>query len=224
MLIKNVLRYAIDHPRPAIQRTFTLIAKSLQGLANMSNFGAKERWMEPMNNHLVVHRQELRQFIDAVCAVSPDLGPPMAPPSYTTPRTILARLPPVHAEGFPSLPYLIDEARNYAALVSLWLNSGISHASAVSGDAAPSENDLIIFHQLCLDLRQRTQYLVAQAGQRRRNAPSSTDAGEEATGSESPPPPLRPAPAPALFSPSAPASPTSAHTAPMSHENGSVRI
>lgn len=44
----------IDHPGTRAQRTLTLIAKSLQGLANMTTFGVKEPWMEPMNEFLTV--------------------------------------------------------------------------------------------------------------------------------------------------------------------------
>ncbi|KAF9116060.1 hypothetical protein BGX27_005089 [Mortierella sp. AM989] len=41
-----------DHPEPHAHRTLTLIAKSLQGLANLVNFGTKEEWMYPMNDFI----------------------------------------------------------------------------------------------------------------------------------------------------------------------------
>ncbi|KAF9437305.1 hypothetical protein BGZ76_001254 [Entomortierella beljakovae] len=41
-----------DHPEPHAHRTLTLIAKSLQGLANLVNFGTKEEWMVPMNEFI----------------------------------------------------------------------------------------------------------------------------------------------------------------------------
>ena len=43
-----------ENPEPRSQRTLTLIAKALQGLANMSRFGTKESWMAPMNEFLSV--------------------------------------------------------------------------------------------------------------------------------------------------------------------------
>ncbi|KAI9885973.1 MAG: hypothetical protein M1823_002251 [Watsoniomyces obsoletus] len=149
-----------DHPRPLAQRTFTLVAKSLQGIANMSTFGNKERWMEPMNNHLVVHRQEFLSFIDTICAITADQLPlHLTPPSYTTPMTILSRLPPTHREGFPSLPYLIDEARNYAALVKIWLDADPD----LSTIETTGDEDLAEFHEICLHLQRRAQDCVAKA-------------------------------------------------------------
>ncbi|EDU45047.1 ras GTPase-activating protein gap-2 [Pyrenophora tritici-repentis Pt-1C-BFP] len=109
-----------DHPKVKARRTFTLIAKSLQGLANMSSFGTKEAWMEPMNAFLITHRQEFKKYLDDICSISTTSQPaPPIPPSYSTPIAILHRLPPTFKEGFPSLPYLIDHSRNFAMLVNL---------------------------------------------------------------------------------------------------------
>lgn len=126
----------------------------------MSTFGAKEPWMEPMNKHLVIHRQEFREFIDSICSISPDQYQQTTPPSYATPMTILSRLPSTHREGFPSLPYLIDEAKNYAILVNLWLDSSpdMKTIQAIGGD-------LLKFHEQCVHLQRRTTECVAKAEQ-----------------------------------------------------------
>ncbi|KAI9769269.1 MAG: hypothetical protein M1840_004398 [Geoglossum simile] len=156
-----------DHPKPKAQRTLTLIAKSLQGLANMSSFGAKESWMEPMNRFLTTHRQLFKEFIDTICSVSPELGLSSAiPPSYATPITILARLPPTSREGFPSLPYLIDHARAFAELVTLWLD-----CLARTSKHQILDGDILGFHELCVDLQQRTKECLEKAEQAER--PSS---------------------------------------------------
>ena len=97
-----------DHPRPKAQRTLTLIAKSLQALANLSTFGQKEEWMEPMNRFLGSHRSAVKDYIDAICSIPSERNTIALAASYSTPITILARLPPTSREGFPSLPYLID--------------------------------------------------------------------------------------------------------------------
>ncbi|MCJ1351658.1 MAG: hypothetical protein MMC33_001642 [Icmadophila ericetorum] len=110
-----------DHPRARAQRTLTLIAKSLQTLANLNTFGNKEPWMTPMNTFLSSHRQEFRTFIDTVCGITVDRATPAIPPSYATPIAILSRLPATSREGFPSLPYLIDQSREFAALVEIWM-------------------------------------------------------------------------------------------------------
>ena len=148
-----------DSPQPKAQRTLTLIAKSLQALANLSTFGQKEEWMAPMNKFLIGHRQALKCFIDDICSI-PSLGSQnfALSASYSTPITVLARLPSPAKEGFPSLPYLIDHARNFAALVTLWLD-------ATASQAAPpgTQDDLLYFHQLCLDLQRRTHECLRQA-------------------------------------------------------------
>ncbi|KAG9239611.1 RasGAP protein-like protein [Amylocarpus encephaloides] len=139
-----------DHPRAKAQRTLTLIAKSLQALANLSTFGQKESWMEPMNRFLASNRQGVKDFIDAICAISAERNNFSLPASYSTPITILARLPPTSREGFPSLPYLIDHARNFAALIKLWLD-------ATSNYVIPNSfnSDLAEFTKLCIDLQTR---------------------------------------------------------------------
>lgn len=149
-----------DHPRPKAQRTLTLIAKSLQVLANLSTFGQKEAWMEPMNRFLSSHRQSVKTFIDDVCALPAQSSSFAVPASYSTPITILGRLPPTSREGFPSLPYLIDHARNFAALVKLWLESTqhLHPPQALDGD-------LLNFHQECISLQQKTDECVRKAEQ-----------------------------------------------------------
>ena len=49
-----VVQYKIEHPEARAHRTLTLIAKSLQGLANLVTFGSKESWMVPMNEFITV--------------------------------------------------------------------------------------------------------------------------------------------------------------------------
>ncbi|KAF9320931.1 hypothetical protein BG003_004213 [Podila horticola] len=56
-----------EHPEPRPHRTLTLIAKSLQGLANLVLFGTKESWMVPMNEFIEENTQSLKDFIDQIC-------------------------------------------------------------------------------------------------------------------------------------------------------------
>lgn len=157
-----------DHPKANARRTFTLIAKSIQTLANMGSFGAKEQWMEPMNSFLSNFRQDFKTFLDNICSISPTTSPQSPiPASYSTPLQILQRLPPTSREGFPSLPYLIDHARNFAALVNLWLD----HCGPQALNIHEGDGDLLIFHHLCQRLRQRTEDCLAKA--ERAERPSS---------------------------------------------------
>ncbi|KAF2458705.1 hypothetical protein BDY21DRAFT_209939 [Lineolata rhizophorae] len=157
-----------DHPKDRARRTFTLIAKSLQGLANMSTFGAKETWMEPMNRFLSSHRDEFKTFVDGVCSISSDRAPSAIPPSYSTPLQILTRLPPTSREGFPSLPYLIDHARSFANLVNLWLE----HAGDGAYNLQTSDGELLRFHNICEHLQARTRDCLERA--ERAEQPSSS--------------------------------------------------
>ncbi|KAI3322566.1 Rho GTPase activation protein [Xylariaceae sp. AK1471] len=147
-----------ENPRPRAQRTLTLIAKGLQALANLSQFGKKESWMEPMNKFLGVRRQSFKNYIDQLCSVPSDRNPITVPASYSTPVMILGRLAPRGREGFPSLPYLIDHQRNYAALVKLWVES--HHASAAGSQTF--EGELGEFHTLCVALQRRSDECLAQ--------------------------------------------------------------
>ncbi|KAI5284261.1 hypothetical protein KEM52_002985 [Ascosphaera acerosa] len=141
-----------EHPSPRSQRTFTLMAKALQGLANMTNFGSKESWMEPMNKFIMYHRHEYKDFVDEICAIPSERVPQTLNPSYATPIQILRRLPPTSREGFPSLPFLIDHPRSFALLVTLWLESAPEDV-ATNKDTEPV---VLQFHELCLDLQKKT--------------------------------------------------------------------
>ncbi|KAK0702625.1 hypothetical protein B0T21DRAFT_299791 [Apiosordaria backusii] len=140
-----------DHPQPRAQRTLTLIAKGLQALANLSTIGKKETWMEPMNRFLGAQRQAFKDFLDAVCAIPAERTKTTLQASYSTPVAIMGRLSPLAREGFPSLPYLLDPGRNFAALVKLWMDAHPASASA----SQIYQGDLLKFHTLCVDLHRR---------------------------------------------------------------------
>ena len=147
-----------DYPRPRAQRTLTLIAKALQALANLSNIGKKEVWMDPMNRFLSSRRQALKDFIDEICAIPAERSNCILPASYSTPITILGRLSPLAREGFPSLPYLVDHARSFALLVRLWVDN-----QPLSGDAENQyDGELLKFHRLCVSLQQRADLCMAR--------------------------------------------------------------
>ncbi|KAF9888366.1 hypothetical protein FE257_008799 [Aspergillus nanangensis] len=148
-----------DHPRARAQRTLTLIAKALQGLANMTTFGSKEPWMEPMNKFLVTNRADFKHFVDQICAIPADRPTPPVTPSYATPIQILGRLPPPSREGFPSLPFLIDRSRSYANLIRIWLDNAPDRLNELD------EVDPVIkkFHETAIRLHQRTKDCLAKA-------------------------------------------------------------
>ena len=156
----------LDHPRPRAQRTLTLITKTLQTLANLNTFGSKEPWMEPMNVFLTNHRPEFKTFIDEVCDISSQNSSSI-PPSYATPITILNRLPATSKEGFPSLPYLIDQARECASLIDVWLDARHEVDSGVEWST-----ELKTFDELCETSRLKAKECLSRAEQAER--PSGT--------------------------------------------------
>lgn len=165
-----------DYPRPRAQRTLTLIAKALQALANLSNIGKKETWMEPMNRFLTSRRQSLKDFIDEICAIPAERSNVVLPASYSTPITMLGRLSPLAREGFPSLPYLVDHARNYASLVRLWADNHPGNTGETR-----YEGDLLQFHKHCIALQQRASQCMARIDHIRA---SDNDAASQPTDSD----------------------------------------
>ncbi|KAJ5232080.1 hypothetical protein N7468_005036 [Penicillium chermesinum] len=153
-----------DHPRPRAQRTLTLIAKALQGLANMTNFGNKEPWMEPMNKFLIGNRVEFKKFVDDICDIPANGLSSVPTPSYTTPIQIFGRLPILSREGFPSLPFLLDQARCFANLVHIWLEVVPERLNEMN-EIDPC---LSKFHELALQLQERTEDCVDEAEQAER--------------------------------------------------------
>ncbi|TPX12203.1 uncharacterized protein E0L32_007089 [Thyridium curvatum] len=169
-----------DHPRPRAQRTLTLIAKTLQALANLSAIGKKEAWMEPMNRFINAQRKSVRDFIDAVCAIPAERATPAHVPAYSAPNTVLKRLDPIAGEGFPSLPYLVDYPRNYAALVRMWVES---HPPG-STETHLYEGPLLEFHGLCADLHHRTEHCAEHLQESRAAAAASAEDGASQMSSE----------------------------------------
>ncbi|KAL8906772.1 MAG: hypothetical protein Q9207_001827 [Kuettlingeria erythrocarpa] len=104
-----------------------------------------------------------KTFVDTVCSISPDHANSAIPPSYATPITILGRLPGTSREGFPSLPYLIDQAKECAALVDLWLD----RPHNVEGPI-PMSQELRAFNAMCESSRKKTQHCLRRAEQAER--------------------------------------------------------
>ncbi|KAB8337143.1 hypothetical protein FH972_021447 [Carpinus fangiana] len=185
-------------PTERTKRTFTLVAKSLQGLANKTTFGKKESWMAPMDDFCSKYRDQFEEYIDIVCARAQDdhanlssnediISPASttASPSskqskpangkievsqlephledlsfsYTTGplAAMTRRLAPIAREGYLSLPFLIDPARNLAALVDVWLDHVDAGGKPTESVLIGMDSDLSRFHRLCLRLRQKTQ-------------------------------------------------------------------
>lgn len=120
--------------------------------------------MEPMNRFLVSHRSEFKEFVDSICAIPAERPAQTVSPSYATPIQILGRLPPTSREGFPSLPFLIDHARSFAALTNLWLDIAPDRMAELE-EVDPTVEK---FHTMAEGLRQRTKECLSKAEQAER--------------------------------------------------------
>lgn len=130
----------------------------------MASFGNKEPWMEPMNKFLVANRPGFKAYVDAICAIPADRPTAVVSPSYATPTQILGRLPAASREGFPSLPFLLDHARSFANLISIWLEVTPERLN----ETEDVDGALHRFHELALHLQRRTQECFSKAEQAER--------------------------------------------------------
>uniref|UniRef100_A0A8C6X1X3 RAS p21 protein activator 1 n=1 Tax=Naja naja TaxID=35670 RepID=A0A8C6X1X3_NAJNA len=79
-----------DSPSPTAARTLTLVAKSVQNLANLVEFGAKEPYMEGVNPFIKSNKHRMIMFLDELGNI-PDL-PDTTEPSRTDLSRDLAAL------------------------------------------------------------------------------------------------------------------------------------
>ncbi|KIX00706.1 uncharacterized protein Z518_09771 [Rhinocladiella mackenziei CBS 650.93] len=153
-----------DHPPDRTKRTFTLIAKSLNVLANTARFGTKEPWMARMNSFLAASTHEFKGFIDEICAVSASqTASASLEPQFAAANQIRNRLPPLSREGLPSLPFLLDHAKLLAQLVDLW----VAHAPENISEATDDEV-IHAFHSLCVNLGRKSRECFKAAEQAER--------------------------------------------------------
>ena len=123
-------------PSVGAQRTLTLIAKTLQGLANLSIFGDKEPWMSAMNPFFSSHKSAFEDYISFLCSPPTSSTEELTSvdhDAYRNPSHIRSKLEPqILREGVPSLPFLIDLPREYALLAS-YLSGVQAHAFDTQG-------------------------------------------------------------------------------------------
>ncbi|ORY89382.1 hypothetical protein BCR35DRAFT_300543 [Leucosporidium creatinivorum] len=110
-------------PDPKSQRALTLVAKTLQGLANFAAFGQKEPWMLPMNSFVQDNTSAFVDFIEHISRPAPPSASRQewTSPSaavYIAPYRLRSSLPPLVREGVPLVPHLIDLPRNLGLLAA----------------------------------------------------------------------------------------------------------
>ncbi|KAJ1654518.1 hypothetical protein IWQ61_005565 [Dispira simplex] len=103
-----------ENPGPKVLRTLTLLAKSVQCLANLSEFGVKEPYMSPMNEFVVENSPALMEFIDFIATTDKDDD--LTNDSIGSLDNKVQSL--AYAQDFhsPIAPYLVDLDKECAAL------------------------------------------------------------------------------------------------------------
>ncbi|KAA1076919.1 hypothetical protein PGT21_024173 [Puccinia graminis f. sp. tritici] len=104
------------------QRTLTLIAKTLQGLGNLTLFGIKEPWMSVMNEFITTQLDSFRDYISFIASESDSTKPEWTSKEYEgygLPYALRASLPSSSRDGIPTLPHLLDPVRDCSLLASL---------------------------------------------------------------------------------------------------------
>ncbi|RKP38023.1 hypothetical protein BJ085DRAFT_40104 [Dimargaris cristalligena] len=101
-----------ENPEPKVHRTLTLLAKSVQCLANLSGFGVKEPHMSPMNEFVMENSSALMEFIDfiATCKEDDTFAHSSAPSSK------IQTLAQSHVFHSPLAPYLVDVDKELSAV------------------------------------------------------------------------------------------------------------
>eukprot|EP01119_Soliformovum_irregulare_P019013 TRINITY_DN593_c0_g1_i4.p1 TRINITY_DN593_c0_g1~~TRINITY_DN593_c0_g1_i4.p1 ORF type:complete len:657 (-),score=175.68 TRINITY_DN593_c0_g1_i4:386-2356(-) len=61
---------AKEHPSKQVGRTLTLVAKVIQNLGNLVEFGAKEPFMTPLNSLIQANMEKMKNYIDKLSEVS----------------------------------------------------------------------------------------------------------------------------------------------------------
>lgn len=132
-----------------VKRSLTLVAKTLQGLANFTSFGSKEPWMAVMNPFLQANTEAFVDLINHLSTPSDDQSADWTSPAssqYLTAYRMRNSMPPLMRDGVPLLPHLLDLGRDCAQLASLVAQCAPRRKEE---DAGPV---LAKFMQLCVDL------------------------------------------------------------------------
>ena len=68
LLGPKLFNLANDHPSENVARDLTLIAKTIQNLANLVPFGQKEPYMEGVNSFITEYTPQMKVFLDTLCS------------------------------------------------------------------------------------------------------------------------------------------------------------
>lgn len=155
-------------PDAKTQRTLTLIAKTLQVMANMQSLGNKEPFMVTMNPWLRANTSSFEDFISYLCSTPTTSKPEWTSDQHDLYEAPTARReslrPSIVREGVPSLPFLIDlprELGNFASIVSRARNAEATRANEracdIRSDSASEGKPYDEIVTMCSEIHRQTE-------------------------------------------------------------------
>lgn len=160
-----------SHPEPKSQRTLTLIAKTLQGMANMSKFGTKEAYMAAMNPFI---EENVSTFVDLI-QLSSTPKEQYTPtwqekeyPLYSHPLKKRAALSnKLVRDGVPTLPNALDTSKDLALCAALVARARalnpVAETRSIKGSTdskSPINPNVTAIEKLCIRLHEKAQTLA----------------------------------------------------------------
>ncbi|TFL06548.1 Rho GTPase activation protein [Pterulicium gracile] len=186
-------------PPIAVQRTLTLIAKSLQSLANMNMNQPKEEFMRSLSTFLKDSKVAMIDYIHYISTYSPTEGNTPQGSSYDRQdRTNLVNavrqraqtMPILDREAIPALPYLLDIPRHLAVITSAVLRNSKEMEQA-GNQAEPRDRQLIELCSRCFEIEEnalnRVTHLASKVSAAKQPTPAPTSALSRVPTSEAEP-------------------------------------
>lgn len=149
LLGPKLFNLANDHPPENIARDLTLIAKTIQNLANLVPFGQKEPYMEGVNPFIAEYSPQMKAFLDTLCSppkeaideisskVSLNFGKEMARIHAHLSSSLPTITDNIHARSDPpELVSILEETKAVLAQLNTELANFPSAALAASSAAA----------------------------------------------------------------------------------------
>ena len=99
----SLFHIKIDRCDEQVKRKFTLIAKVIQSLSNLSEFGKKEPFMEPINEFIKMKIPLMKEFLESVSESDPNYTLPSGNYNLTSVSTDCADLVSFLEQSLPKL-------------------------------------------------------------------------------------------------------------------------
>jgi len=148
LLGPKLFNLANDHPPENVARDLTLIAKTIQNLANLVPFGQKEPYMEGVNHFISEYTPQMKQFLDTLCS------PPKEAIDEISSKISLnfgREMAKIHAHMLASIPVIAENIKTKGDNPDQWamleeIKTVINQLNVELANFPSSHNDAISAH------------------------------------------------------------------------------